>query len=134
MPSLSIPSFLPQHGHLAESFLSSEEEHTDQWISVSRAPLLGGQRRTRTNSGATSLENWHSNSRQDPSLFFAAAAQSSPVRPRLDFEIEPEAESSSWARSVESRLARLAPTTPKRNTRSRSVDELGMYQPSVKER
>ncbi|KAG8736886.1 hypothetical protein FRC10_008779 [Ceratobasidium sp. 414] len=134
MPSLPIPSFLPQHGHLAESFPSSEEEHTDQWISVSRAPLLGGGRRTRTNSAGTFSENWHSDSRQDPSLFFAAVAQSSPVRPRLDFEIEPEAESASWARNVESRLAGLAPTTPKRNTRSRSVDELGMYTTSVKRR
>ncbi|KAG8707583.1 hypothetical protein FRC09_001743 [Ceratobasidium sp. 395] len=132
MPSLPIPSFLAHSGHLAESFPSSEEEHTDQWVSVSRAPLLAGvnDRRNRTNSTGSSSEHWH---RQDSSMFFGPAAQSSPVRPQLSFEIEPEAESSSWARNVESRLAGLAPITPKRNTRSRSVDELGRY-PSVRDR
>ncbi|QRV92258.1 hypothetical protein RhiJN_20276 [Ceratobasidium sp. AG-Ba] len=120
---LAIPTFLPQHGPHADSFFpSSEEEHTDQWISVSRAPVLQPQPRRRSTD--TSSDE-----------FFASVVRtSSPVRHRLEFEIEPEAESGSWAKNVESRLAGLSPTTPRR--RSRSVDELGRYprRTSVKER
>ncbi|QRV92222.1 hypothetical protein RhiJN_20240 [Ceratobasidium sp. AG-Ba] len=120
---LAIPSFLPQHGPHADSFFpSSEEEHTDQWISVSRAPVLQPQPRRRSVDSSSDE-------------FFASVVRtSSPVRHRLEFEIEPEAESGSWAKNVESRLAGLSPITPRR--RSRSVDELGRYprRTSVKER
>ncbi|KAG8752904.1 hypothetical protein FRC12_011750 [Ceratobasidium sp. 428] len=95
MPSLPIPSFLAQSGHLAESFPSSEEEHTDQWVSVSRAPLLAGvDRRNRTDSAGSSSEHWH---RQDTSMFLGPTAQFSPIRLQLSFETESEAESPSWA-------------------------------------
>ncbi|QRV92255.1 hypothetical protein RhiJN_20273 [Ceratobasidium sp. AG-Ba] len=119
---LAIPSFLPQHGPHADSFFpSSEEEHTDQWISVSRAPVLQPQPRRRSADSSSD------------ELFVSVVRTSSPVRHRLEFEIEPEAESGSWAKNVESRLAGLSPTTPRR--RSRSVDELGRYprRTSVKE-